>query len=34
MLRIDTPGVMVRFATLFSDHPDLIKGFHKFLPEG
>jgi histone deacetylase complex regulatory component SIN3 len=25
---------MIRFATLFSDHPNLIKGFHKFLPDG
>jgi len=34
MVRIDTPGVMIRVASLFSHHPDLVKGFHKFLPEG
>lgn len=25
---------MIRVASLFSDHQDLVKGFHKFLPEG
>ena len=25
---------MIRVASLFSHHPDLVKGFHKFLPEG
>lgn len=34
MVRIDTPGVMIRIASLFSQHPDLVKGFHNFLPEG
>jgi histone deacetylase complex regulatory component SIN3 len=34
MIRIDTPGVMIRIASLFSQHSDFVKGFHKFFPEG
>jgi len=34
LTRIDTPGVIERVSSLFSGHPDLIRGFNTFLPPG
>src|SRR5690606_37676528 len=34
LLRIDTPGVILRVKYLFQGHPDLILGFNTFLPPG
>lgn len=34
MLRIDTSGGVIRVASLLSDRLDLVKGFHKYWPQG